>query len=126
YPKGVTIITWTASDGVSTKSCQQKVMVNDIEPPIITCPANVTVGNNPGQCFATPPIAVATATDNCPGVTVAGVRSDGQSLATPYPVGVTTITWTATDSGGRTASCNQTIKINDVEHPKVTCPKDQI
>ena len=94
--------------------------------PVITCPPNVTVGNNPGQCFATLSPGMATATDNCPGVVVTGARSDGRPLTDSYPVGVTTITWTATDSGGRMASCAQTIKVNDVEPPKVTCPKDQI
>ena len=94
--------------------------------PVITCPGNVTAPNTPGQCFAILNPGTATATDNCPGVMIAGVRSDGQSLASPYPVGSTVITWTATDSGGKTASCAQTIKVNDVEPPKVTCPKDQV
>jgi hypothetical protein len=41
---------------------------------------------------------IATASDNCPGATVNGVRSDFMSLNSPYPVGTTTITWTATDA----------------------------
>lgn len=94
--------------------------------PVLSCPANVTVFNDPGQCFATINPGIATATDNCPGVTVAGVRSDGLPLASPYPVGGTTIIWTATDSGGRTSSCAQTITVIDNEKPRINCPDDVI
>jgi hypothetical protein len=61
----------------------------------------------------------ATADDNCPGPVVAGVRSDAQPLNAPYPVGTTTITWTATDASGNTASAAQTVKVNDVTAPNI-------
>jgi uncharacterized repeat protein (TIGR01451 family) len=44
-------------------------------------------------------------------VTVSGTRSDGRPLTDTYPAGSTTITWTATDAAGQTASCQQTIKV---------------
>lgn len=92
--------------------------------PVLSCPANRTVFNDPGQCFATLNPGMATAADNCPGVTVAGVRSDGLPLTSPYPVGGTTITWTATDSGGRSSSCAQTVTVVDNEKPRIDCPDD--
>jgi uncharacterized repeat protein (TIGR01451 family) len=89
-------------------------------PPVITCPVNVSsAGNVPGSCSATVSLGTATATDNCPGVTVVGVRSDGQPLIAPYPLGVTPITWTATDSGGRSASCQQSVTVTNPS-PTVT------
>jgi hypothetical protein len=66
----------------------------------------------------------ATAGDNCPGVTVVGVRSDSQPLNAPYPVGTTTITWTATDAStdplNNTASAVQTVKVKDATAPTIT------
>ncbi len=124
YPKGVTTITWTATDGVNPPvSCQQTVTVADHEPPVITCPSDITQDTNPGECQATVLVTAATATDNC-GATVAGVRSDGLTLTDPYPKGVTLITWTATDEAGNTASCTQTITVEDRENPTITAPVD--
>jgi hypothetical protein len=48
------------------------------------------------------------------------VRSDGLALNAPYPVGTTTITWTATDASNNTDTCNQTITVNDIEPPVIT------
>jgi hypothetical protein len=117
FPVGTTTVNCTTQAG---PSCSFTVTVNDTENPVITCPANITVGNDPGLCSATVNPGVATATDNCPGVTVSGTRSDGQPLNAPYPVGTTTITWKATDAVGNMATCPQTITVNDVEPPVIT------
>src|SRR5207344_3293370 len=91
--------------------------VNDVQAPIITCPANIVVSNTAGQCGAivnfTP-----TATDNCPGVTVTNNPASGSF----FPVGVTTVTSTATDAAGNTATCTFTVRVNDTQVPVVTCP----
>ncbi|MFL0353000.1 HYR domain-containing protein [Xanthomarina sp. GH4-25] len=39
-----------------------------------------------------------------------------------YPVGDTVVTWTATDIGGNSVNCTQTITVNDAENPVITCP----
>ena len=39
------------------------------------------------------------------------------SLSAPYPVGVTTITWTAKDAAGNTSSATETVTVFDVEAP---------
>jgi hypothetical protein len=53
------------------------------------------------------------AKDECGGgiTSITGVRSDGQALNALYPVGVTTITWTAKDLNGNAASCGQSILV---------------
>ena len=85
--------------------------VTDETPPEITCPANVEVCDE-GLGFATVDPGTATATDNCdPSPQVAGVRSDGKALDDPYPVGTTTITWTATDACGNSSQCDQTVTV---------------
>ena len=123
YPVGVTTITWTATDAHNLRvSCVQTVTVTDDERPVITCPANVNHTADAGVCsYRFTPIA-ATATDNCPGVTVLGIRSDAKPLSDPYPVGVTTITWTATDAHNLRVSCSQTVTVTDDENPVITCP----
>jgi hypothetical protein len=125
YPKGVTTITWTATDGSgNTATCQQTVTVNDTQAPAITCPANIVRSTDADTCSATINPGTPTTTDNCAGTTVAGVRSDNQALNAPYPKGTTTITWTATDASGNTASCQQTVTVNDTQAPAITCPSN--
>lgn len=128
YPKGTTTITWTATDDANnSSSCIQTVTVNDTENPTVSCPANITTSTDPNLCSASVNPGTATATDNCPGATVSGIRSDAQPLNAPYPKGTTTITWTATDSSGNhSPSCTQTITVNDTQPPTITCQADII
>ncbi len=126
YPVGATIITWTAVDGTGNHaSCLQTVTVVDAQAPTISCPANIVVTAPVGQNTATVDPGFATAFDNCSSTTVTGARSDRQALNAPYPVGVTTITWTALDGAGNQASCPQTVTVNpaaDTQPP--TAPTD--
>lgn len=52
---------------------------------------------------------------------VEGTRSDGQALVAAYPVGTTTITWTATDLRGLVSTSNQAVTVTDNEAPVVNC-----
>jgi hypothetical protein len=90
-------------------TCTFTVTVNDTQPPTITCPANIFVAAAatcpPSGCkvvnFTT------TATDNCPGVTVVCNPPSGSC----FPVGTTTVTCTATDASGNTATCTFTVEV---------------
>ncbi|MFZ0060711.1 MAG: HYR domain-containing protein [Pyrinomonadaceae bacterium] len=117
FPVGTTPVNCTTQAG---PACNFTITVNDTEDPVVTCPSNITVSNDPGLCSAVVDPGTATATDNCSGVTVQGVRSDGLPLNAPYPVGTTTIAWTATDASNNTDTCNQTITVNDTEPPVIT------
>jgi HYR domain len=77
----------------------------------------VTVGNDPGANYAVVVVSSPTATDNCGEVNINGTRSDGKPIDAPYPVGVTTITWTATDAAGNTQTATQTVTVLDIEAP---------
>ena len=44
-------------------------------------------------------------------ISIDGSRSDGLGLSDPYPLGLTTITWTSTDEAGNQTSCEQQINV---------------
>ena len=111
FPKGTTTVTCTVSDAASnTSTCSFTITVNDTQPPTITCPANVTAVSAV-SCPPTSSSAVTypppTVSDNCPGVTAACNPPSGSIL----PVGTTTVTCTATDTSGNTASCSFTVAV---------------
>jgi len=116
FPVGTTTVTCSAG----ALTCSFTVTVNDTQNPIISSLANIAVNSEPGQCYAMVNPGTATATDNCPGVTVLGTRSDGQQLNALYPVGITTITWNATDASNNVATGQQTVTVNDSEPPVIT------
>jgi hypothetical protein len=57
------------------------------------------------------------ADDNCKVVAVEGKRSDGAALSAPYPIGTTTVTWSATDPSLNWNSAIQTVTVMDVSPP---------
>ncbi len=68
---------------------------------------NIQIQNSV-NAFLTDPVS----TDNCTGMPgIVGVRDDMAALTDPYPVGTTTITWTATDECGNQTSQNQTVTV---------------
>lgn len=134
YPIGTTSITWTATECTDPPSCSdpfarsascvQTITVTDATPITINCPADVTVTAPSGTCEAT--VNPGTATASPSSATVEGHRSDGLPLTDPYPAGQTTITWTATGTDGRVASCTQiiTVNANDTTPPTLIAPPD--
>jgi hypothetical protein len=115
FPVGVTTVLVTSVNAAGVDSCHFTVAVRDTQPPVITCPANITKPNDPGLCGATVTFA-ATATDNCSThVTLSYDHAPGSF----FDVGVTTVTATATDSSGNKSTCSFTITVNDVEPPVI-------
>jgi predicted outer membrane repeat protein len=114
---GVTTVTLTATNDCGNNSCTFSVTVVDAQNPTITCPANITVNNTANQCGAMVTYA-ATASDNCPGVSVSYSPASGSF----FPVGTTTVTATATDGAGHTASCTFSVTVVDAQNPTITCP----
>ena len=85
--------------------------VNPGSPPSITCPGSITKFTDPGQFSATVNPGTPVTNGGCGPVSVTGVRSDGKPLNAPYPIGVTIITWTATDASNTSSSCAQSIAV---------------
>jgi hypothetical protein len=100
------------------------ITVNDTIKPTITAPANVNAGTGTGatNCSAFVSdslLGVATASDNSG--TVSMTRT-GVPAGNIFPVGTTTITYTATDGAGNTAQATQTVTVVDNTPPTVTMP----
>jgi hypothetical protein len=96
--------------------------VNPNQVPAVVAPANISVNTAAGACAAAVNPGLATASDDAPGVILASARSDKLALDALYPKGVTTITWTATDVEGLTASAAQTVTVTDAEKPTISAP----
>ena len=110
--------TWTATDlcGNSTTAAQV-ITVVDTAAPTISCPANVTVGTDPGANSAgTVTLGAPSVDDNCQ---VASVVSNAP---TAYPLGTTAVDWTVTDASGNFATCTQLVTVVDTETPAITNP----
>lgn len=122
FPLGETIVTWTATDAAgNTASATQKVTVLDKEAPAITAPATVTTVTNNNQAFATNVnLGTATATDNSGSVTITDDRP------TQFPIGTTTVTWTATDAAGNTVSATQLVIVEDKQAPVLNAPSNKV
>ena len=121
YPVGTTTNIWRATDvNNNSNTCSFTVKVNDVTLPTITCPANISVNNNPASaCSAVVTYTTPTAADNC-GIQSVTLQSGLASGAT-FPVGTTTQFWRATDVNTNTATCSFTVTVKDVTPPTIIC-----
>ena len=103
------VVTVTATDSGGNSASVMYNTTIDGTPPTITCPPNQTVASGVPIAVVIPAPTVA---DNCPGTVTFTNSFNGTSNASDtYPVGTTTVVWTATDACGNTATCNQTITV---------------
>lgn len=136
FPIGETTLTYTITDaGSNPVSCSFKITVVDSQGPSITCGGPLTASTSDdgtGNCSTTlGSITIPTTTDNCsstPSIsyTLSGATSGSGSesdISTQlFEAGITTITWTATDAAGLTATCEQEVTVIDDEQPTLSCP----
>ena len=104
----------TLGEGVSTVSLaspwpEEKPI--DTEPPVVIPPEDKTVEATGPQTAVD--IGSATATDN---VGVVSLTNDAPST---FPVGTTTITWSATDAAGNVGNDTQNVKVQDTTPPEI-------
>ncbi|MDC8003310.1 HYR domain-containing protein [Aureisphaera galaxeae] len=57
-------------------------------------------------------------------VNITNDQNDVTDASGFYPVGTTTVTFTATDVAGNSTSCTVDVTVNDVEAPSISCPSD--
>lgn len=111
--------TYRATDAAgNSATCSQTITVNDITPPTLTCPANITTPTPTGTCTAVVTFTP-TATDNCGGViTITSLPASG----TVFAMGTTPVTVTATDVCGNSSTCTFTVTVTDGQLPVINTP----
>ena len=119
YPVGTTVVTWTVTDASNnTATCSMNITVTDDENPTIdNIPADISVNNDAGVCGADVTWVEPTSADNCTGSSIA--QTAGLANGATFPVGVTTITYTATDASSNTFSASFTVTVTDNEAPTI-------
>ncbi len=114
------LITLIDESGNST-TCVASVLPDDTTPPTISCPTTQTASAGTACDFALTDFgALVTVTDNCGGSTL----SQSPAVGTMVPVGTNSITITATDAVGNTASCDFNLFVSETEVPIIDCPND--
>jgi hypothetical protein len=94
---------------------------DDLEPPVVVCPADLIIGAEPGLCIATNVnLGLATATDNC------GVTNLVNNAPANFPTGTTVVTWSAWDLAGNYGSCDQLVTVRDETPPTIVCPSNLV
>ena len=88
--------------------------------PVITnVPANVTVNAATATCANTATWTAPTVTDDQPNCLVV---TSNYAAGASFPVGVTTVTYTATDGQDVVTTASFTVTVNDTQLPTVTAP----
>ena len=107
--QGSFVIHWSYDDGNGNVVTQnQNVIIDDITNPTINgCPADIT-SCNPVVSWTVP-----TASDNCGFSSLSSSHNPGDT----FPLGNTTVTYTADDGNGNTATCSFTVTVK--ENPTV-------
>jgi len=118
FPVGDTIITWTATDSVgNSATASQLVSIIDTTTPSLYAPNAMTVEAT-NQFENIVDYGSATAND---AVGVTSISSDAPNV---FPLGLTSITWTAQDAAGNEYSAIQQIFVVDNTEPSLTIPPD--
>ncbi|SFN77793.1 HYR domain-containing protein, partial [Salegentibacter flavus] len=101
----------------NVSECSFTITVNDAEAPDLQCPENISQANDAGICGAIVEFETPTAFDNSGEVEVE--QTGGLPSGSEFPVGISTIEFTATDSEGNSVTCSFTIEILDEEAPVI-------
>ena len=119
FPLGITTVTYTALDAAGNTtniSFTVEVISDGVKPVITNMPQNMEVSTDVGKNYATVTWTEPTATDN---LLLYSFESD-YSSGSQFPLGTTTVTYTAVDFVGNTETANFTIIVNDSEKPVIS------
>ncbi len=123
-------ITLTVTDvNGNASTCTFLITFRDVTPPVISgCPSNITVFTGLGRttCNQVATWIPPTATDACIHLATETQPIFGNfAPGATFPVGVTTVTYTATDVAGNVATCSFTVTVIDNTAPVIAgCPSN--
>ncbi|WP_461490662.1 HYR domain-containing protein [Pontibacter sp. HJ8] len=124
----------TATDAAGNKTTDEVVLTaQDVTAPVLAAAADQAAGTDNGTCTATIAIPDASFSDNCAGSQISWVMTGattgngkGQVGRYTFNQGVTTITYTATDAAGNTATDQLQVTVTDDDAPVVTVPANMV
>lgn len=126
FPDGTTVVTLTVSDGIQEDMSTVSITVVDTTPPDITCPAPITVECSSHCGTADDDIQfdgwfdTASAVDVCdPNPVITDDHPDC------FPLGITPVTFTATDGDGNSSECIVNVTVEDTTPPEITVVLDR-
>ncbi len=116
------LVTLTITDiNGDSNNCTAEITVKDEMNPSLTCPADIDVAMDEGQCGASVSWTAPTATDNCDGNFTA-TQTTGAPSGSLFAAGTHTIEYTATDAANNAVTCSFTITVqSDAEVPVPLC-----
>ena len=119
FPMGTTVVSCTKTDvaGNTANTTNFNITVQDTTAPVIEAVAPIVVNNDPGQAGAIVNFATPAATDLVDPAVIVNCNPVSGSL---FPIGITTVTCTATDADGNVAETNFSITVIDNEIPVIT------
>ena len=120
FPLGSTTVTWTATDSSdNSDTATQRITIHDTTPPDITAPADVSFTiTGTSIALTASDYGASTATDLIDSSPT--IDSNAPDL---FPLGNTTITWTATDDYGNSAQATQQVTVI-LSSLMITAPAD--
>ncbi|MCH8975399.1 MAG: HYR domain-containing protein [Thaumarchaeota archaeon] len=116
FPFGTTIVTWTVVDNYgNVATAEQTISIIDTTDPQIIPPADILIEATDvhenfvdlGQPQIDDLVDIASLTNDSPA---------------SFPIGMTTITWTVSDTSGNTASSAQVVTVVDSTIPEILAP----
>ena len=113
--------TWSLQDDCGNAAADQVQIItvtDNIAPTIASCPDNIVVNTDPGECSAVVTYPFPTFNDNCDGNNIIGTQTEGLAPGSAFPVGTTTVSFEYTDlaNNGPTI-CTFTVTVIDNEPP---------
>ncbi len=106
FPPGTTVVLCTATNAVGGDACTFTVTVIDTQPPVIQCPAGISVMAPDG---AGTPVGFDVPSSDACGIAWAACEPPS---GTVFPPGTTTVNCHAADFAGNSNSCQFTITVN--------------
>jgi hypothetical protein len=118
FPVGTTTVIFTATDTVGhSTSTQFEIVVSDNQAPSITqMPQDVVINSQLGICGSVHAWDLPLSSDNCPDHVFSGTHLPGDE----FPVGTSTVSYTAIDAAGNVTSEAFSITVVDIENPEIT------
>src|SRR5690606_18806486 len=122
---------WTAYNNCTQQHIthSQAIKLTDIQPPVLACPSDMTIGTDFWYCYANISVQKPVATDACSEITTYSLTSTGGVIVAfgdnyvinELGLGTHTITWTVYDECDNSASCSFQVTVVDNVPPVATC-----